>query len=137
MPLATLGARAKFTLNTEDLSGDGNNIKLNMTQNEIDATVFNDTGWMNKIVGMSQFALDFAGFYDEAADMEDEEIFAMFGAPPDPTPFTYHPINSTSGHIVYSGDVFAQKYDINSVPAGPVVFSATFSGTGELERATV
>lgn len=137
MPLATLGARAKFTLGGEDLSGDGNNIKLNMSQNQIDATVFNDVGWKNNIVGQSEYTIDFGGFLDEAADMEDEEIFAMFGAPTDPTAFTYHPIDDTAGHIVYSGDIFASKYDINSVPAGPVVFSASFAGTGELVRATV
>lgn len=137
MPLATLGARAKFTLAGNNLETDGNNIKLNMSQNQIDVTVFNDVGWKNNIVGMSEFTIDFAGYLDEAANQEDEEIFAMFGAPVNPTAFTYHPINNTTGHVVYSGDCFASKYDITSVPAGPVVFSATFAGTGELVRATV
>lgn len=137
MPVATLGARAKFTLDSKDLSGDGNNIKLNLSQNSIDVSTFGSTGWKGYITGMSEGTVDFAGYFDEGADKSDEVVFGMFGAPATPTAFTYHPINSTGGHVVYGGNCFASKYNVTSVPVGPVVFDASFNIDGELSRATV
>lgn len=136
---AVLGVNSVFNYNGVDISGDGNQIRLSMTQGNIDTTTFGASGWMQFIPTISQAEITFAGFFDKAAGMEDALFFAELGATSTSTAkawFIELP-NASSNSIKYSGNCWALRYEMDAKPLTAITFTATLKPTSTVVRAVL
>lgn len=136
---AVLGVNSVFNYNSVDLSGDGNQIRLSMTQGNIDTTVFGTSGWMQFIPTISQGEITFAGFFDKASGMEDAILFAELGATSTSTAkaFFIEVPNSSSNSIKYSGNAWVTRYELDAKPLTAITFTATLKPTSTIVRAVL
>jgi hypothetical protein len=137
---ALLGNAGVFKLASTDLSGDGNNIKINIAQGAPAATVFGDS-WEEFIPGLASATVDYDGYYDYAASKIDATLTgaSMLGAPSSPTAFTVNPVGGApaSGKPTFTGSLILTKYDIDVKPTVAITFQASFKVTGALVRGTL
>lgn len=136
---AVLGVNSVFSYNGIDLSGDGNQIRLSMTQGNIDTTVFGTAGWMQFIPTISQGEVTFAGFFDKTSGMEDQTFYAELGATSTSTSkaFFIELPNSSAGSIKYSGNAWITRYELDAKPLTAITFTGTIKPTGTIVRAVL
>ena len=136
---AVLGVNSVFYYNGVDLSGDGNQIRLSITQGNIDTTTFGASGWMEFIPTISQGEITFAGFFDKASGMEDAIIFAELGATSVSTAKAWYielP-NASANSIKYSGNCWSLRYELDAKPLTAITFTSTLKPTGAITRAVL
>ncbi|HEX9115285.1 MAG TPA: hypothetical protein VGA61_04400 [Anaerolineae bacterium] len=135
---AFLGNVATFTLSGNDLSGDGNNIKLGVTKAAISVPTFNTAGWEDQISGLAKGTLDLNGYYDDAASKSDATIWNMLGGAGMAVAqaFVFNPRGNGVGKPTFTGNCFCTRYDVDTKPTAAVVFTSSFVVAASVTRAT-
>lgn len=137
---ALLGNVSNIKVNGAAIQTDGNQIKLDISQDSHEASVFTDY-WKEYIAGLASATFDFNGYYDAANGRTDTTFFAasMLGAPQTAATFEIDPLGggAGSGNPKFTGACWITKYSIDSKVNAPIVFSSTFRVTGAVVRATL
>lgn len=137
---ALLGNVAVIKLNGTNLNTDGNQIKIDFSQDAHEASVFTDT-WKEYIAGLASATLDFNGYYSPGAGKTDVTLMAttMLGAPSTLATFEVDPIagGGGSGNPKFTGSMILTKYSVDMKVNAAIVFASTFRATGQVVRATL
>lgn len=136
-----IGTNAHFVFNGVDLSGDGNQIKLTVSQDTHDVSEFGNAGWKLFIAGLASAEITFGAYYDDAAGQIAATIWAAgnLGAPTASRTFEVDPVNNTAGGTFYkyTGNCWASKFDLDSKVNAAVTANMTLRVTGAVVRAVI
>ena len=125
------GHNAYLSLDATDISTYTDTESLDRIRNVLEVSAFGDDD-RAYIAGLRGHGLAMSGPWDPTGDAvldgaDDGAVVA----------FVFGPEGNDSGDVQYSGNAFFANYNISSPVDGPVTWSATFTPTGAVTRATV
>jgi len=124
------GKDGYIKLNTVDLSGDSNQITLNITPHVEDVTAFSDTADYYA-EGKYGWTIDFNAYYDSTAAHADATLWGCLGS--GAVAVEYGP--GGSGGIKYTGNVIMSDFSVDTNATGGAAISASLQGVDTLSRA--
>ena len=104
-----------------DISGDFNNITLNLDKNNPETTTFGKTT-AQRISGIKDIGIDFAGFWNTGASTAFSWLLVDWAASTN-TVLRFAPGGSVSGCPVFTGSFLLSKLNIPTPHNGPVAMS--------------
>lgn len=120
----------------QNITGDGNSLTLNWTN---DIAVLRPFGVSaaEKLEGIPDWTVDFAGYYHTATNNVDEVLGLIATCVSSSTAASMAFAGSTTGCPAWFGNLILADYSISGPSDGPVVVTATFAGSGALTRAAI
>lgn len=131
--MPTLGKNGAFIWNTKDMSGDGNNLAMDVSVDVLEATVFGKN-WKVYKEGLASAQFTYNAFWTSTTDHNDPVAYAAIGNQPDGLAFSYKVDKGTAGGIQYSGAIIMDRWSVNSRPADLITLQASFRVTDLLTR---
>lgn len=133
---AVLAEDVLFLLAGNDISGDGNELGIDVSQDSHDVTTFGAEGWKDKLIGFASAALSFKAYYNKATGKGAETAWSMVGAS-GPTAFVAQLEGNTPGNPQYTGNINLTKYSPRARVNAPLSLDLAFDSTGAVIRGTV
>ncbi len=127
------GRNADLWVNGIATETDGNRITLTISPDTYEATAFASTG-KEYVEGFYDWTLDFDGFWNSAATMNDSTFYQLIGQ--GAKEIKFFPDGSASAKVYYWGSAILKTYNPESTVAGPVTVRASLQGNGALSRGT-
>lgn len=116
-----------------NLSGRSNNVTLNLTSEELDATSFGAANRERIADGLKDWTVDISGFWDGAASQLDERLHGIWSAC---CAACLGFAGSDTGAVQYSGCAILQNYSIEAAVDGVVGFTCNLLAASDLSRGT-
>ncbi len=133
MPSKIHGKDADLWVNALSMEDDGNTITLIITPDTVESSAFASLAKEN-LEGLYGFTLAYRGFWNSAANANDQTFYQLIGA--GAKEFKFFPGGSASAKIFYLGSAIMTSFNSESPIAGMVTCDADFLGTGNLSRGT-
>jgi len=123
------GKDGYIKVNTKDLSGDANQLALNITPHVEDVTAFSDTADYYA-EGKYNWTIDMNAYYNSAANQVDATLFGCVGAGAVAVEYGAE----GSGGQLYTGNAILSDYSIDVNATGGATVSASLQGVDTLAR---
>ncbi|MFW9991896.1 MAG: hypothetical protein ACFFD4_07530 [Candidatus Odinarchaeota archaeon] len=127
------GKDADLWVNGQSMEDDGNRITLTISPETVDLTSFGDNAKANK-EGLYGWTLDYDGFWNAAANANDQIFFQMIGG--GGKEIKFFPNGSAANRIYYWGTAILTSYRPEAGIGGGVTCAASLAGDGSLSRGT-
>lgn len=125
------GRNGYLSVDATDISGYCDQKSLDRTRDTLETTTFGNDD-RAYIAGLRGYSIPIGGPWDPTLDG------VIHGADDGATvAFVFGPEGNASGDVQYSGNALFANYQISQDVAGRVSWSATFTPTGSVTRATV
>lgn len=137
--MPVLGKDCVVTLNSNDISGDGNQLTMDFTLDNHEVPAFGNSGWMDSIPGLAKGTFNYGAYWNKAASRIDATMWPLVNNPSAAVAMVMKPEggSAASGKIQYSANVWASKYTPTVPAAQPITASAVLNSTGVVTRAVL
>lgn len=126
------GKDAYISLNGSVLSGEGNNVTLNISVDTADATAFGDN-WKVFLEGVAEWNISAEFFFDGANKKAADVAMDTIGK--GPKVVIFYPGGSGATNVSYTGSAIITKCNKSAPVGGAVTLSMSLQGTGTLTKA--
>jgi len=127
------GKDADLWVNFQSMEDDGNRITITITPDTAELTAFGSEAKEHK-EGIYGWTLDYDGFWNSAANANDQVFYQMIGQGGKEVKF--FPNGSAASKIYYWGTAILTSYNPEATVGGGVTCSASLIGDGCLSRGT-